>query len=166
MSDTQPLISKDLESLQQLTPEQLVSIVVYQQAIIERQQGLIEQLQQEIERLKLQQQNNSQTSSKPPSTDLIQKSEKPLPLASTETAQEGKRSPRRTTRTSEACTRKGFGRVDRYEVLRPQQCPRCGGEAFLEVPVAVQRYSGSKTGGPTDRNCGISPSYLRVFSMW
>ena len=163
MSHTQPLIRKDLESLQQLTPEQLVSIVVHQQAIIERQQALIEQLQQEIERLKLQQQNNSQTSSKPPSTDLIQKSEKPK--ASTETAQEGKRKPGGQP-GHPGKTRKGFGRVDRYEVLRPQQCPGCGGEAFLEVPVAVQRFSGSKTGGPTYRNCGISPSYLPVFSMW
>lgn len=36
-------------------------------------------------------------------------------------------------------TRKGFGRVDRYEFLRPQTCPDCGAEAFLEMPVAVQR---------------------------
>jgi transposase len=77
MSDTPELTRLDGESLQQQTPEQLVSIVVQQQALIERQQALIEQLQQEIERLKLQQQSNSQTSSKPPSTDLIQKSEKP-----------------------------------------------------------------------------------------
>lgn len=69
MNDTQPLTRKDPESLQQLTPEQLVSIIVQQQA-------RIEQLQQEIEQLKLQQKSNSQTSSKPPATDLIQKSEK------------------------------------------------------------------------------------------
>ncbi len=150
MSDTQPLTRKDLESLQQLTSEQLVSIVVQQQGLIERQQAVIEQLQQEIEQLKLQQQSNSQTSSKPPSTDLIQKSEKPK--AETETAQEGKRKPGGQP-GHPGKTRKGFGRVDRYEVLRPQQCPHCRKEAFLEVPVAVQRFSGSKTGGTTDRNC-------------
>ena len=54
------------ESLKQLSQEQLVRIVLHQQK-------LIEQLQQEIERLKAQQRTDSQTSSKPPSTDLLQK---------------------------------------------------------------------------------------------
>lgn len=31
-----------------------------------------------------------------------------------------------------------FGRVDRYEVLRPQRCSQCGSQAFAEVPVSVQ----------------------------
>jgi len=53
-----------------LSPEQLVRIILHQQTVIE-------QLQQEIERLKAQQRTDSQTSSLPPSTDLIKKSEKP-----------------------------------------------------------------------------------------
>ena len=35
-------------------------------------------------------------------------------------------------------TRKGFGRVDRYEILRPEQCSNCGGEQFQVEPVGVQ----------------------------
>ncbi len=31
-----------------------------------------------------------------------------------------------------------FGRVDRYEVLRPLECPHCGSHEFVEQPVAVQ----------------------------
>jgi len=53
-----------------LSQEQLVRIILHQQK-------LIEQLQQEIERLKAQQRTDSQTSNKPPSSDLVQKSEKP-----------------------------------------------------------------------------------------
>lgn len=132
----------ELENLQQLSPEQLISIIV-------QQQRLIEQLQLEIERLKLQQQSNSQNSSKPPSTDLIQKSEKPK--TKTEASSEEKRKPGGQP-GHPGKTRKGFGRVDRYEVLRPQICPQCGGEEFLALPVAGQRFSGSQTGRATDRS--------------
>lgn len=143
MSDAPKQTILEPKSLKQLAPEQLVSIILQQQA-------LIGQLQQEIERLKMQQGSNSQTSSKPPSTDLLQKSEKPK--KSSETAVEGKRKPGGQP-GHPGKTRKGEGRVDRYEVLRPQRCPDCGEEQFLEVPIAVQRFSGSKTGGSTYRNC-------------
>lgn len=129
MNDTQPLTHKDPESLQQRTLEQLVSVIVQQQA-------RIEQLQQEIEQLKLQQKSNSQTSSKPPATDLIRKSEKPK--QKNEADVEGKRKPGGQP-GHPGRTRKGFGRVDRYEVLRPQKCPDCGGEEFVDSPIAVQR---------------------------
>lgn len=33
---------------------------------------------------------------------------------------------------------RGFGRVDRYEILRPQACPNCGTQEFAAQPVAVQ----------------------------
>ncbi|NES25803.1 MAG: hypothetical protein F6K41_44660 [Symploca sp. SIO3E6] len=36
-------------------------------------------------------------------------------------------------------TRFGFGRVDRYEQLFPQECPECGSLEFVEAPVAVER---------------------------
>lgn len=129
MNDTPELTRKDPESLRQLTREQLVSIIVQQQARIEH-------LQQEIEQLKLQQKTNSQTSSKPPATDLIQKSEKPK--QKNEAAEEGKRKPGGQP-GHPGRTRKGFGRVDHYEVLRPQKCPDCGGEQFVDSPIAVQR---------------------------
>jgi uncharacterized coiled-coil protein SlyX len=57
-----------LEIVDQLSREELVKIVL-------TQQKLIEKLQQELEKLKERQPSNSKTSSKPPSSDLIQKSE-------------------------------------------------------------------------------------------
>jgi hypothetical protein len=44
--------------------------------IIEQQQRVIKELTQEVNRLKVSQNLDSQTSSKPPSTDLLKKSEK------------------------------------------------------------------------------------------
>jgi transposase len=60
----------DPSRLQKLPTEQLISLIVQQQQIIE-------QLQQEVERLKASLKLDSQTSSKPPSTDLLKKPEKP-----------------------------------------------------------------------------------------
>jgi len=69
----------DPNQLQKLPSEQLISRIVQQQQIIE-------QLQQEVERLKAKLQLDSQTSSKPPSTDLLKKPEKPV-AAEDKTAQ-------------------------------------------------------------------------------
>ena len=128
MKEIQPPLQLDLESLPQLKNEQLIGIIVQQQA-------LIEQLRQEIDRLKLQLQSNSHTTSKPPSTDLIQKSEKPQ---TKNDAEHGKRKPGGQP-GHPGKTRKGFGRVDRYEFLRPQRCPDCGGEQFFEQAFSVQQ---------------------------
>lgn len=128
MSNT-PLQPKfDLESLSQLPEEELVSIIVQQQRVIE-------QFKQEIERLKAQQNTDSQISSKPPSTDLLKKSEKPK--ASAETIETDKRKPGGQP-GHPGKTRKGFGRVERYEILRPQACPNCGTQEFTAQPVTVQ----------------------------
>ena len=70
MSDAPKLSVVEPESLKQLPPEELLGIIMQQQI-------LIQQLQQEIERLKGNQLSDSQTSKKPPSSDLLQKSEKP-----------------------------------------------------------------------------------------
>lgn len=134
MSDAPEQIILESESLKHLSPEQMVRIIL-------QQQQLIEQLQQELERLKAQQRTDSQTSSKPPSTDLLVKSEKPQ--ESTQKAQEGKRKPGGQPGHL-GKTRKGFGRVDKYEVLRPRKCPNCGGEQFSEVAVAVQKQQVAK----------------------
>ena len=91
MSDAPKPITVELQSLSQLPPEQLVSIIEQQQAVIAQQQAMIGQLQQEIERLKVNQQTNSQTSSTPPSTDLLKKSEKPKDAK--EGSSESKRKP-------------------------------------------------------------------------
>ncbi len=73
MSDIcQPTVI-DPASLKQLTPEQLVSVVMQQQAVIMQQQAVIAQLQREIDQLKGRQYSDSQTSSKPPSSDLLKK---------------------------------------------------------------------------------------------
>ena len=129
MVDIQLPHLRDLESLKQLPPEQLVGIILQQQA-------LIGQLQQELERLKAHQRSDSQTSSKPPSSDLLQKSEKPK--ESSATAEEGKRKPGGQP-GHPGKTRKGFGRIDRYEILRPTFCSQCGSETFLDSPVTVQQ---------------------------
>ena len=156
MSDAPEQIILESESLKQLSPGQMVRIIL-------QQQQLIEQLQQELERLKAQQRTDSQTSSKPPSSDLLVKSEKYQ--EATQKAQEGKRKPGGQP-GHPGKTRKGFGRVDKYEVLRPRSCPNCGGEQFVEAAVAVQRFSGGKTGRATDRSGRISASNLPVRCMW
>ncbi|ELR96439.1 hypothetical protein GLO73106DRAFT_00002330 [Gloeocapsa sp. PCC 73106] len=67
MSQANP--PKNPDELRQLPTEKLVEIILTQQKIIE-------ELQQEIERLKISLNLDSQTSSKPPSTDLLKKSER------------------------------------------------------------------------------------------
>ena len=66
----QPELSAALKlgKVEQLSREELVLIVL-------TQQKLIDKLQAELEKLKDRQPTNSKTSSKPPSSDLIQKSE-------------------------------------------------------------------------------------------
>jgi transposase len=119
----------DPSQLKQLPNEQLVDLIVQQQLVIE-------QLQQEITRLKASLQLDSQTSSKPPSTDLLKKPEKPKEAADKTGA--AKRKPGGQP-GHVGKTRKGFGRVDRYEILKPQECPQCGSVEFAEAPVSVQR---------------------------
>jgi transposase len=127
MSDASERIILEPESLQQLSQEQLVRIILHQQK-------LIEQLQQEIERLKAQQRTDSQTSNKPPSSDLVQKSEKPK--EATENTPEGKRKPGGQP-GHQGKTRKGFDRVDRYQVLRPERCYHCGSSDLEAEPMSL-----------------------------
>lgn len=67
MSEEQELEVLKAEILEQWSQAELVKLVL-------RQQKLIEKLEQEIEKLKEKQPTNSKTSSKPPSTDLLEKS--------------------------------------------------------------------------------------------
>ncbi|WP_017663611.1 DUF6444 domain-containing protein [Baaleninema simplex] len=64
-----PEIPKDRKALEKRTKSVLVELVLQQQAVLE-------QLVAEVERLKGLIETDSQTSSKPPSSDLIQRSEK------------------------------------------------------------------------------------------
>ena len=97
--------------VEQLSREELVKIVL-------TQQKLIEQLQEELEKLKERQPSNSKTSSKPPSSDLIQKSETAAFDNSSESEKEPKRKPGGQPGHI-GKTRKGFGRVDRYQINTP-----------------------------------------------
>ncbi len=94
------------ENLNQLPTEQLVAIILEQQRVIQ-------QLTQAVNRLQASVHQNSQTSSKPPSTDLLKKPEKAKTLQQAEAAkEESKRKPGGQP-GHPGSTRKGFGRVDR-----------------------------------------------------
>lgn len=121
-----PIVER--EKLLQTSPEALVEIIL-------RQQEIIQQLVQEIERIKTNANSDSRSSSKPPSSDVHKRSEK-SPIEESEVA-EGKRKPGgQLGHTGK--TRQGFGRVDRYEVVRPQLCSECGGREFADIPVSVR----------------------------
>lgn len=122
MDIKRPAIPKDPETLQQLPKSELVALVLQQQA-------LLEQLLGEVERLKGVIDKDSQTSSKPPSSDLIRRSEKAK--GEKKSAKEDSRKPGGQP-GHKGKTRKGFGRVDRYEVLEPERCPVCGGQHFQD----------------------------------
>ncbi len=114
----------DINQIKQLPSEELVALVVQQQRVIE-------ELQQQVERLKLSLQKDSKTSSKPPSTDLLFKPEKPQ--GDSEKTETPKRKPGGQP-GHRGKTRKGFGRVDRHEQLKPQECPQCGERGICRSP--------------------------------
>ena len=97
---------------------------------------IIKTLQKKIARLEESLNLDSKISSKPPSTDLIKKSEqKKLQLDAD----------RATTKRTpggqpghEGKTRKGFGRFDRIEILCPKVCTHCGGTHFANDPLNVE----------------------------
>lgn len=97
-------------------PEVLIEIILQQQSVLAEQQTAIETLKVEVARLKEQLGTDSKTSSKPPSTDLLKKSEeKGEPASSKGTGRKPGGQPGHVGKT-----RKGFSRIDRVEVLRPR----------------------------------------------
>ncbi|NJK55104.1 MAG: transposase, partial [Pleurocapsa sp. SU_5_0] len=68
------------------------------------------------------------TSSQPPSLDLIQKSE----TARIQEEEERKKKPGGQP-GHQGTTRKGFGRVDRYEISQPEICQWCGSRELSEA---------------------------------
>jgi transposase len=121
-------LEKELEALkqeilEQWSHEELVKLVL-------RQQRLIERLREEIEKLKEKQPTNSKTSSKPPSSDLLEKSEKAK--AQNQGESEQKRKPGGQPGHI-GQTRKGFGRVDRYEISYPSIGECCGSKELGEI---------------------------------
>ena len=114
-----------LEIVDQLSREELVAIVL-------TQQKLIEKLQAELEKLKERQPSNSKTSSKPPSSDSIQKSE----LAKVDNSKEAEKEPKSKPGGQPGHigkTRKGFGRVDRYQISTPDSCEHCGSRELSDA---------------------------------
>jgi len=113
----------DPKSLCQLPKEELVKKISEQAIVIEQLQATIKELKQEIERLRVSRDLDSKTSSKPPSGDILKKPENKKPETEPES-----NSPKRKPGGQpghQGKTRKGFGRVDRYEILRPQVCLEC-----------------------------------------
>jgi transposase len=103
----------DRESLEKLAPDKLVDMVLKLQELVLKQNETIEKLKSYLEK-------DSKTSSKPPSSDLLKKSEK------------GKEAVEKARRPGgqkghEGKTRKGFGRIDRIESLKIEKCLVCGG---------------------------------------
>lgn len=103
----------DRENLEKLTPEKLVEMVLRLQELVLKQNETIEKLKSYLEK-------DSKTSSKPPSTDLLKKSEKGKEEVEKIRRQGGQKG-------HEGKTRKGFGRVDRIESLNIEKCLVCGG---------------------------------------
>ena len=124
----------DRESLSELPKEELVEMLIQQAQVNRKLLESIQELKQEIEKLRVIANLDSKTSSKPPLTDLLKKSEKNK--SETESLTDSpKRSPG-GQRGHKGKTRKGFDRVDRYEILRPQICC-CGQAEFILQPVKV-----------------------------
>src|SRR4028119_2201921 len=126
----------DPESLCQLPFEELVKIIIEQAIVIEKLQASIKELQEEIQRLRVSRALDSKTSSKPPSTDLLKKSENKKSQNEPE-ANSPKRKPGGQP-GHPGKTRKGFGHVDRYEILRPQVCLSCGRTELAIEPTKVE----------------------------
>lgn len=129
----------DRESLNQLSKEQLVEIIIEQSKVIRELQKIIVELQQEIERLKVSRDLDSSNSSKPPSSDILKKSENKTSPPKEESNQPKKKPGGQPGHQGK--TRKGFGRVDRYEILRPENCVYCGQKAFAAVAVKVEKQT-------------------------
>jgi transposase len=112
---------KEKTEIEQLSQTELVEMVLELQKIIE-------QLQEKLAVAQGQSQITSQTSSKPPSSDLIKKSEKPTAKPS-----EAQKKKPGGQLGHQGKTRKGFGRVDRCEVIYPEVCQVCGSSELSEA---------------------------------
>jgi transposase len=111
--------------IEQLSQAELVELVLGLQKIIE-------ELQEKLAIATGKSRTNSKTSSQPPALDLIQKSEK----AQEQTEQEQKKKPGGQP-GHQGKTRKGFGRVDRYEISFPEICQWCGSRELSEA-ISIQ----------------------------
>jgi len=126
------------ETLRQLAPEQLADIIIEQAIAAEKLNKRILELEQEVQKLKVSRDLDSFTSSKPPSGDILKKSEKKQEVQDEE-SKSAKRKPGGQP-GHPGKTRKGFGRVDRFEILRPQLCNCCGHTSFVSEPIKIETH--------------------------
>jgi len=126
----------DRKSLNQLSKEELVDIIIEQAIVIQQLQATIEELKQEVGRLSVSRDLDSKTSSKPPSGDILKKSEN----KKSENELESNRAKRKPGGQPghQGKTRKGFGRIDRFEILRPEFCTCCGNTKFSSEAVKIE----------------------------
>lgn len=116
------------EQLSQLSKKELVKLIL-------NQQTLITELQTKIEKLILSRDLDSKNSSKPPSSDLLKK-----PEGNQKEKQLKKKKPGGQL-GHPGTTRKGFGRVDRYELLKAETCSSCGQLLEGASPVKIEKQS-------------------------
>lgn len=117
---------QDRQKLEQLEPDKLVELVLELQKALQSQNDLIEKLRSQLDQ-------DSQTSSQPPSSDLPKRAEKAQSSNETESSPETEPQQRRRPGGQpghQGKTRKGFGRVDRQETHELETCPHCGGHHF------------------------------------
>ncbi|MEH1835828.1 MAG: DUF6444 domain-containing protein, partial [Nostoc sp.] len=126
----------DRKSLNQLSKEELVDIIIEQAIVIQQLQATIEELKQEVGRLSISRDLDSKTSSKPPSGDILKKSENKKPENELE-SNRAKRKPGGQP-GHQGKTRKGFGRIDRFEILHPEFCTCCGNTKFSSEAVKIE----------------------------
>ena len=112
---------KEKTEIEQLSQAELVEMVLGLQKIIE-------ELQEKLAIAEGKSRTTSQTSSKPPSTDLLQKAEKPTVKPEADQKKKPGGQP-----GHQGKTRKGFGRVDRTEISSPDICLNCGSKELSEV---------------------------------
>jgi transposase len=129
----------DREDLLQLSQSQLVDIVIEQALAIKELKKITIELELEVQRLKVSSSSDSKTSSKPPSGDILKKSEQKPEDNSSLTGETAKRKPGGQP-GHPGKTRKGFGRVDRFEILRPQCCDCCGHAGFVWEPRKIETH--------------------------
>jgi transposase len=126
----------DREILGQLATEQLVEMIIEQAIAIDQLKSRIVELEQQVEKLKVSRDLDSTTSSKPPSADILKKTENKLEDEPGEN-ETPKRKPGGQP-GHPGKTRKGFGRVDKFEILRPQVCSCCGQREFSGEPIKIE----------------------------
>lgn len=114
-------IQQEKTEIEQLSQAELVELVLGLQKIIQ-------ELQEKLAIATGKSRITSETSSQPPSLDLIQKSE----TAPVQGKEERKKKPGGQP-GHQGTTRKGFARVDRYEISQPEICQWCGSRELSEA---------------------------------